>query len=93
MLKNTVEQTSLTVPADAIELSSDDLEGVNGAWFGSCEGFGSCVSFNWIFFGSCEGFSCESCEFFSCGSCNWFSCESCNWFSCGSCGSCHHHRW
>ena len=43
MLENTIEQTDLITPADAIELSMDDLENVNGAWggdFGSCFGFG-----------------------------------------------------
>jgi hypothetical protein len=68
-LENTIEQTDLTIPADAIELSTDDLEEVTGAQFGSCFGFGSCftafkfsVSFNECF------------EFFRFGSCDWGSC-------------------
>ena len=52
MLENTIEQTDLTTPADAIELSTDDLEEVTGAWIGTPFGFGGC--------GSCFGFSCFS---------------------------------
>jgi hypothetical protein len=46
MLENTIEQTDLTMPVDAVELSMDDLEEVTGAWEGgSCfGGFGSCFT-------------------------------------------------
>jgi hypothetical protein len=72
-LENTIEQKDLAIPADAVELSMDDLEEVTGAWGGggSCfSGFGSCftafkfsVNFNECF------------EFFTFGSsCGWGSC-------------------
>ena len=86
MLENTIEQMDLITPADALELSMNDLEEVNGA--GGFGGFGSCG------FGSC-GFSCgfgscftafkfnvsfnECLEFFTFGSCGWGSCGSCGW--------------
>lgn len=73
MLENTIEQTNLTTPADAIELSMDELEEVTGAGFGggsfSCFGGGfSCFTafqFNVAF--------SECLEFVTFGSC--FSCE------------------
>ena len=49
MSENTIEQMHLTTPVDAIELSMDDLEEVNGAQWG-LGGFGSCGSCGW---GSC----------------------------------------
>ena len=73
MSENTIEQMHLTTPADAIELSMDDLEDVTGAqWgFGGSCGWGgfSCFTafkFNVAFseclefvtFGSCFGGSC-----------------------------------
>ena len=67
MLENTIEQTQLTTPADAIELSMDELEEVNGAQFLSCFGgfscftafdfsasFNTCIRFVSVF-GSCFG--------------------------------------
>ena len=67
MLENTIEQTDLSTPADAIELSMNDLEEVTGAQWGSCfGGFGSCFfdfsfsrefkeCFHVFSFGSCFG--------------------------------------
>ena len=89
MLENTFEQMDLITPADALELSMDDLEEVNGAWGGFSCGIGG-FAFGGI--GSCS----------SCGSCSWGSCltvvdltvsfNEClkfvtfgGWGSCGSC--------
>jgi hypothetical protein len=71
MLENTIEQMDLSIPADAVELSTHDLDEVTGAWGGgfggSCfGGFGSCFTsfsfsrqfsecINWFSFGSCFG--------------------------------------
>jgi hypothetical protein len=80
MSKNDVEQTGLTSPADAMELSMDELEEVNGTWGGGGFSCFSCWDSGWSGgwgggWGSCWGGGWGG---------GWVSCWGGGWGSCSN---------